>query len=216
MITARITSILVSLIALCVVAALAGVVVLTALAVAGDVDDPGGCRSAVANTAGGHEVRGVNNDGALADSWQAKWEAFDDKLDAGQSASVSFTESEVTSRAQRYLDSKEAPVKDIRVCFHNGSAEAIATVDLPILADLPGIGDSLDTKVHATGTMDFSGATPRIVITEIEAGNLPAEATERLKGRVEGVINDRLDDLFFQHEHTATFTEGSAEISGQP
>jgi hypothetical protein len=216
MITAKITNVLVSLIALSVVAMLTGVVVLTALAATGDVGEAGGCRSEVANTAGEHEVRGVNNDNAVADAWQAKWEDFDAKLDAGQSATVSFTESEMTSRAQRYLDSKEAPLKDVRVCFHDGWAEATASVDLPILADLPGIGDSLDTNVRAAGTMDFEGVSPRIVITEVEAGNLPAEASERLKGRIEDAVNDRIDDLFFQHSHSATFTEGSVEVSGQP
>ena len=66
------------------------------------------------------------------------------------------------------------------------------------------------------GTIDFSGTNPRIVITEIEAGNLPAEAAERLKGRIEGVINDRLDDLVLQHKLSVKFTEGAMEISGTP
>jgi hypothetical protein len=214
--TARITNVLVSLIALSAFAALAGFVVLTTLAATGDVGDPSGCRSDVANAAGEHEVRGVNSDAALGDAWEAKWQAFDAQLDAGQSATVSFTESESTSRAQRFLDSKEAPITNLKICFHDGIAEATGNVDLPILADLPGIGGSLDTNIRARGTMDFSGVHPRIVISEIEAGNLPTEASERLKGRIEGVINDRLDDLFLQHKHSAKFTEGSVEITGQP
>ena len=213
---ATITNILATIIALCVLAALAGVVVLTALAATGDVGEPNGCRSDVPNAAGEHEVRGVNSDPAIAEAWQAKWEAFDAQLDAGQTATASFTESESTSRAQRYLDSKESPVEKLRICFHDGVAEATGNVDLPILADLPGIGKSLDTNVRARGTMDFSGPHPRIVISEIEAGNLPAEASERLKGQIESVINDRLDELFLQHKHTAEFTEGAIEISGQP
>ena len=211
-----ITNILVTIIAFCVLGAVACVVVLTALAATGDVSVSEGCRSDVANAAGLHEVRGVNSEGALADAWQAKWQAFDAQLDAGQPATVSFTESEATSRAQRFLDSKEAPMTDLKLCFHEGTAEATGNVDLPILADLPGIGDSLDSNVRARGTMDFSGANPRIVITEIEAGNLPAEAAERLKGRIEGVINDRLDDLLLQHKLSAKFTEGAIEISGTP
>jgi len=213
---ARITNILVTLIAFGVLAALAGVVVLTALAATGDVGDPNGCRSDVADAAGQHEVRGVDSDPTIADAWQAKWDAFDAQLDAGQSATVSFTESETTSRAQRYLDAKDAPVKNLRVCFHEGVAEATGNVDLPILADLPGIGDSLNTNVRARGTIDFSGTKPRIVISEIEAGNLPTEAAERLKGRIEGVINDRLNDLLLQHKHEAKFSEGSVDISGTP
>lgn len=213
---ATITNILVSIIAFCVLAAVAGVVVLTALAATGDVSVSEGCRSDVANATGDHEVRGVNSDATLADAWQAKWQSFDAQLDGGQPATVSFTESEATSRAQRFLNSKEAPVTNLKLCFHEGSAEATGNVDLPIFADLPGIGDSLDSNVRARGTMDFSGTNPRIVITEIEAGNLPAEAAERLKGRIEGVINDRLDDLLLQHKLSAKFTEGAIEISGTP
>jgi hypothetical protein len=37
-----------------------------------------------------------------------------------------------------------------------------------------------------------------------------------LKGRIEGVINDRLDDLLPQHKLSAKFTEGALEISGTP
>jgi hypothetical protein len=213
---ATITNILVSIIAFCVLAAIAGVVVLTALAATGSVSNAEGCRSDVADAAGQHEVRGVNSEGALADAWQTKWQAFDAQLDAGQPATVSFTESEATSRAQRFLDSKESPVKNLKICFHEGAAEATGNVGLPILADLPGIGDSLDSNVRARGTIDFSGTNPRIAITEIEAGNLPAEAAERLKGRIEGVINDRLDDLLLQHKLSAKLTEGSIEISGTP
>ena len=211
-----ITNILVSIIAFCVLGAVGGVVVLTALAATGDVTDAEGCRSDVADAAGQHEVRGVNSEATLADAWQAKWQAFDAQLDAGQPATVSFTESEATSRAQRFLDSKESPVTNLKLCFHEGSAEATGNVDLPILADLPGIGDSLNSNARARGTIDFSGANPRIVITEIEAGNLPAEAAERLKGRIEGVINDRLDDLLLQHKLAVKFTEGAVEISGTP
>ena len=213
---AALTNILVSIIVFCLLAAVAGVVVLTALAATGDVSVSEGCRSDVANAAGQYEVRGLNSEGALADAWQAKWQAFDAQLDAGQPATVSFTESEATSRAQRFLDSKEAPLKDLKLCFHEGTTEATGNFDLPILADLPGIGDSLDSNVRARGTMDFSGANPRIVITEIEAGNLPADAAERLKGRIEGVINDCLDDLLPQHKLSAKLTEGAIEISGTP
>ena len=210
------TNVLVSLIALGVLSAVGGVLVLTALAATGDVGEPNGCRSAVGNAAGEHEVRGVNSDGALADAWQAKWQAFDAQLDAGQAATVSFTESEATSRAERFLVAKKAPIKNVKICFHNGVAEATGNVELPILADLPGIGGAMDSNVRARGGMDLSGTSPRIVITEIEAGNLPAEAAERLKGRIEGVINDRLDDLRPEHKLTVTFKEGAVEVAGQP
>lgn len=208
----RITSIIVTLIGLCVLAAVVGAVTLTALAATGGAGDPNGCR----NDSGEGEVRGVNNESALTDAWQTRWLAFDRQLDSGQPASVSFTESESTSRAARYLDSKDAPVENLVICFHEGEAEASAKVKLPILGDLPGIGGVFETNVLARGTIDFSGASPKVTITKIEAGNLPGDAAERLKGSIEDMVNDRLDDLNLQHKHTAKFTEGSIEISGTP
>ena len=116
----RITGIVVTLIGLGVVLAIVGAVTMVALATTGEVGQANGCRSDVADPSGNYEVRGVNSDSTLADAWQAKWSDFDAKLDAGQSASVSFTESESTSRSARYLDSKEAPIRDLVICFHEG------------------------------------------------------------------------------------------------
>jgi hypothetical protein len=214
--TERITGIVVTLIGLGVLVAVIGAVTMVALATTGDVGQANGCRSDVADAAGNHEVRGVNNDSTLSDAWQAKWRDFDAKLDAGQSASVSFTESESTSRSARYLDAKEAPLRDLIICFHEGEAEASANVDLPVLAELPGVGGMFHTNVLARGTIDFSGAKPKIVIREIKAGNLPADAAERLKGQIEDLVNDRINDLNLQHKHTPVFSEGSITINGTP
>src|SRR5205809_4852823 len=134
--TEKILAVITSLMGLGVVAAIIGAITLTALAATGGPGETNGCRSDQANASGQHEVRGVNNEAALADTWQAKWATFDQQLDAGQTASVSFTESESSSRATRYLDSKEAPVDDLTVCFHNGEAEASGKVKLPVLGDL--------------------------------------------------------------------------------
>ncbi len=107
--TEKILTLITSLIGLCVVAAIIGAITLTALAATGGSGESNGCRSDQSNSSGQHEVRGINNDDVLATAWQTKWSAFDQQLDSGQAASVSFTESESTSRATRYLDSKEAP-----------------------------------------------------------------------------------------------------------
>jgi hypothetical protein len=212
----KITTVLVSLIGLFVLVAVVGAVAMVALAATGDVGQANGCRNDTPDSSGVHQVRGVNSDSKLADSWQSKWVEFDAKLDAGQAATVSFTESEVTSRAARYLDEKNAPINNLIICFHDGSAEASANVDLPILGDLPAVGGALDANVLVRGTIDLSGGNPKIVITDIEAGNLPSSAAERLEGQIEDLVNDRLDDLSLEHTMTATFSEGSVEISGTP
>jgi hypothetical protein len=212
----RITGIIVTIIGLGVLVAIVGAVTMVALATTGDVSQVNGCRSDVADASGNHEVRGVTKDATLADAWQAKWNDFDAKLDAGQSASVSFTESESTSRSARHLDAREAPIRNLIICFHDDEAEASANVDLPVLADLPGVGGMFDTNVVARGTMDFSGAKPKIVIREIKAGNLPDDAAERLKGQIEDVVNDRINNLNLQHKYTPEFSEGSITINGAP
>lgn len=211
MITERVTAVLVTLIGLSVFGIFVAAVVLVALAATGGVGKAEGCRSDQTS-----ELRGVNTEVTLSDAWQAKWQAFDASLDAGQPATVSFTESEATSRASRFLESKETPVENLVICFHDGYAEALGSVELSTLADLPGIGDVLDSNVRVRGTIDFSGSSPRIIVDEIEAGNLPDEAAERLTGRIEGVVNDRLDDLHHQHKYTPKFSEGLIEISGTP
>jgi len=214
--TEKILAVITSLMGLCVVAAIIGAITLTALAATGGPADTNGCRSDQANASGQNEVRGVNSEDVLATAWQAKWSAFDQQLDAGQSASVAFTESESTSRATRYLAAKDAPVEDLVICFHNGEAEASGKVKLPVLGDLPGVGGAFESRVLARGTIDFGSPHPKITITKFEAGNLPGSAADRLKGQVENAINDRLGDLNLQHKYTPKFSEGALEISGTP
>jgi hypothetical protein len=212
----KITTVLVTLIGLFVLAGIIGAVAMVGLAATGDVGEANGCRSYVADAAGNHEFRGVNADPSLADAWQAKWDDFDAKLDAAQSASVSFSESETTSRATRYLEAKDTPISNLVICFHEGDAEAFGKVGLPILGDLPGVGGAFESNVRVRGTMDFTGANPKIVISEIEAGNLPDSAAEKLKGQIESLINDRLEDLSLTHDFAPVFTEGSVQINGTP
>ena len=153
----------------------------------------------------------------MAAQWDAKWKDFDGKLDAGQQASVTFTESEVTSRANAFLKSKDAPVDEVIICFHNGDAEARGKVKLPAVGDIPVVGNAFETNVKLRGTMDLSGDHPQIVITDIEAGNLPKKITDQVEDQVVDIINGRLDDLNLEHQFDPVkFTEGAAEVSGQP
>jgi len=214
--TEKILTVITTLIGLCVVAAIVGAITLTALAATGGPSDTKGCRSDQASPSGQNEVRGVNNEDVLATAWQAKWSAFGRQLDAGQPASVAFTESESTSRAARYLNAKEAPVDDLVICFHNGEAEASGKVKLPVLGDLPGVGGAFESRMMARGTIDFSSPHPKITFTKFEAGNLPSSAADRLKGQVEKMINDQLGDLTLEHKYTPNFSEGAIEISGTP
>src|SRR5712691_3612139 len=96
------------LIGLGVVVAVGGVVVLGVLAATGDFGKANECISQAPDAAGA-PPRGVSTDLAVADQWDAKWKSFDSALGAGQAGSVSFTESEATSKANQFLKDKGAP-----------------------------------------------------------------------------------------------------------
>ncbi len=201
-----------------VVALLLGLAVLVgALADTGDTGPPlGQCRDYLAADQINSQPRDAAFDSTSAQQWQQRWDQFRAQLDAGQPTSVTFSEKEVTSRAAEYLKEKNAPLEDLTVCFHKGEAEARAKAKLPALSDLPLLGGAFDTQVRVRGTIDMTGEQPRITISAIDAGNLPDFATNRIKSKLEDAINDRLSNLRLAHKLTATFSEGQAQISGQP
>lgn len=160
--------------------------------------------------------RGVTRNSDLSEKWQLAWNDFEAALDAGQSRTITFNESDVSSRADTYLQEKNAPVENVTICFHEGDAEASAKVDVPGLGDIPILGGLFNTNARIRGTMDLSGDHPRITITELEAGNLPGFASDQIKGGIEDIVNDRLDDLNIKHEYGVTFREAEVQISGAP
>ena len=201
------------LIGAAVLAVIVGVVAVGALAATGDFGKPNEC---ISDTPG-EPARGVSNEAPWRLQWDAKWKDFDGKLDGGQQASVTFTESEVTSRANAFLNSKDAPVDEVIICFHNGDAEARGKVKLPAVGDIPVVGKAFETNVKLRGTVDMSGDHPQIVITDIEAGNLPKKITDQVEDQVVDIINSRLDDLNLEHQFDPVkFSEGAAEVSGKP
>ena len=192
-------------------------VLVGALADAGDTGPPQGqCRDYLAQDQINSQPRDAAFDSTSAQQWQQRWDQFSAQLRAGQPASVTFSEKEVTSRAAEYLKEKNAPLDDLTVCFHNGEAEARAKAKLPALGDLPLLGGAFDTRVRVRDTIDMSGEHPRIRISSIDGGNLPDFATNRIKSEVENAVNDRLTNLGLAQKLTVTFSEGQAQVSGQP
>ena len=172
------------------------VVVLTVLAAF--VGSPGECDS------GGREVV---VSAALAQSLQDKLDTFDEQLDAGQAASFTFDESEATSRGQQFLDEKNAPIDDLKVCFNSEGASASGKVSAVL-------GMDLDVKV--SGDVDLSGEHPRLDDLNIDVGRVPGFITGGIEGIVKDVINDQLDHIDVEHQLQITFGEGTATLSGQP
>jgi hypothetical protein len=161
----------------------------------------------------GGEVRTLFIDPSQAASFQSKWDNFNDTLENGNPSQVMFDESESTSRARSFLDENGAPVSDAVVCFHSGEGEGSGKVDIPVLSAIPGIGD---VDVRVSGTVDFSGATPEAVVSDIEVGGLPSFMSDRAKGIVSDLIDRQLDSLDLDHQYDIAFEEGQAVIDGQP
>ena len=196
-----------------VVAGTAAIIVVTVAFVLFGGEDLGpknACRNAVTG-----EERPVSRDDTYAQTFQQTWDSIDEQLTAGATeVTLGFSESEVTSRASAFLDERDAPVHDLVVCFHDGYAEARATVEVPGASDLPLIGGLFDTTARVKGTLDLAGEHPKLVITDLNAGRLPGFVEDELRSNVQDEVNKRLDDLVIRYDYTSlVFTEGTATIT---
>ena len=145
---------------------------------------------------------------ANADGFQQKWDGFDVVLDGGSPSSVSFNESEVTSRADQYIrDETDVDLADVRICIHNGFGEATAKLETIL---------GLETKVKIKGNLDLSGDHPEALNLEIDIGNVPGFITNAIEGFVEDAVDEALEDINLSHTYTPTPTEGNAQIDGVP
>lgn len=194
----------------------AGVVIFAVLASSGGPDEPvGTCRNRGSGPGSVPlpSLRDVATTPALAQAWQERWDAFR-AATAGQ-GSIEFQESDVTSRADEWLDDEDVPLKHVTVCFYDGEAEARATAEVPGASDIPLLGGVFETEVSARGTIDLSGEHPRIDITDLDAGSLPGLATGLLEDDLEFLVNDELDRFTLDRTYDVTFTETRAEISAR-
>ena len=192
----------------------AGVVLFAVLASSGGPDEPvGTCRNSGASPGSVPlpSLRDIATTPALAQAWQERWDAFRSE----QGASVAFEESDVTSRADEWLEDEDVPLKHVTVCFYDGEAEARATAEVPGASDIPLLGGAFETEVSARGTIDLSGEHPRIDITDLDAGSLPGFATGMLEDDLESLVNDELDRLTLDRAYDVTFTETRAEITAR-
>jgi hypothetical protein len=171
-------------------------VVLLILAVTGS---PGSCVP---------EGRTISISPERAASFQAKWDQLDAALDAGQVSTVVFDDSEVTSRARRWIDEHDVPASDVYICFEAQRGSGSAKIDVPFF---PG-----DVDVLVRGTLDLTGEHPKIKIDEIEAGGLPGQLTDLMEGFVINLVDDESNDLTLDHDYGITFGDGEATLTGQP
>ena len=145
---------------------------------------------------------------ASATAFQAKWDALDATLDGGTAASETFNESEVSSRADQFLEEEsDVDFKNVRICLHDGFGEVTGSLEALL---------GIETDVKVTGTVTLSGETPQAQITDIEIGNVPGFVVDIVEGLVEDAIDEALEDIELSHTYTPTLTEGEAQIDGQP
>jgi hypothetical protein len=176
-----------------VVAVLAVVVLVAAFA-----GNPGECDSG---------DREVEFDPALAEQLEAKLDDLDAQLDAGQAASITFDESEATSRGRQFLEEENAPVADLKICLNPDGPSASGNLDAVL---------GLDVTARVSGDIVLDGDHPRVDNLDIDVGAVPGLAAGGFEGVVEDVINDQLEHIDLEHQLTITFGEGTATISGQP
>ncbi len=141
-------------------------------------------------------------------AFQEKWDSFDDILDAGSPSSVTFNETEISSRADQYITQEtDVDLKDIRVCIHDGYGEGTAKLNAIL---------GLSTEVRVKGSLDLTGDSPVAQIDDIEIGNIPGFITDAVEGLVEDAIDEALEDINLKHTYTPVLSEGQAQIDGQP
>ena len=148
----------------------------------------------------------MNIDRIYAASFRDKWDAFEDTLDGGAASSVQFNESEISSRAQEYLDEEGVDIDDAQVCIHDGSGEGTGTFKF--------LGLSIKAKV--TGNLDLSGDKPKADIDDIEVGNVPGFMTARRRAVREQRRRQRARGHRAGPPVHADADRRDAQIDGQP
>jgi len=143
-----------------------------------------------------------------AASFESKWDTLTATLDAGQPASATFTESEVTSMADLWLERHDAPINEVMICFRDGEASASAKIDIPFV---PG-----DVDVLATGTLIMTGQFVEADIQELDVGGLPDPLAELVEEVVNRVIEDQTVTLELRHDYALVFGDGVVTVSGGP
>ena len=148
----------------------------------------------------------ITVDAANSTSFQQKWDALNATLDSGAAGSTTFSESELSSRADTYLRKHDAGFNHPRVCVHNGSGEASATFSF--------LG--FDMKVKVKGTVDLTGRHPKAKAQHVDVGNIPGFLTGPAQKVVNRAIDSALGDVDLHHRYTATLTAGQSDVSGTP
>ncbi|MEX0751119.1 MAG: hypothetical protein WD359_09960 [Dehalococcoidia bacterium] len=150
-------------------------------------------------------------DDAQAASFQQKWNEFQTTLDmvnAGQTVDparfVAFTESEISSRANEYVEGKHIPIDDIRVCLDEGYGVGTGTVSI--------LG--FDTKVRLKGTVEFTDDSARPRIDDMEIGSVPGFMSAPIRRLVNRQLDRAAVDVVNAHNYQILIGNGNGAVAG--
>jgi hypothetical protein len=154
--------------------------------------------------------REVTVSAANARAFDAKLLALEADLYSGEPGEATFDESELSSRAQEFLEGSDVDVRDLRVCLddEDGTARAVGSVQLPYLP--------FRTRVEVLGDLDLSGEHPRLVVTHLRAGGLPGFLTDGFRDSLTEAANESLRDIPLDHPHAMQVEDGLLTVSGEP
>lgn len=147
----------------------------------------------------------ITIDAANADSFVAKWDSLDASLAAGMPTTIVLNESEITSRADRYIAEQGIPIKNVRVCIHDAFGEVTGSASTVA---------GLNADFRVTGTVDITDEHPVVTFGEVEVGRVPSFALSPFKRAVESVIRDELQKIDLGHTYLVGLSDGQAEIGG--
>ena len=151
--------------------------------------------------------RDLTFDPQLALDYEQRWLELNAQLASGRPASFTVSDSEATSQSRLFLAETGAPIRDVRVCFVNGAADANGTISPPIGPDI---------AVRVKGSVDFSGPHPRAHIDSIRIGGLPGFIARPFLGPMGRLIDDQADQIVLGHRIDVELADGQAVISGRP
>ncbi|TAK59092.1 MAG: hypothetical protein EPO22_10520 [Dehalococcoidia bacterium] len=151
--------------------------------------------------------RDLTFDPQLASDYEQRWLELNAQLTTGRPASFTVSDSEATSQSRLFLAEAGAPIRDVRVCFVTGAADANGTISPPIGPDI---------AVRVNGSVDLSGQHPRASIDSIRVGGLPGFIARPFLGPIERLIDDQAEQIVLDHRISVQLSDGQAVISGQP
>lgn len=152
-------------------------------------------------------------DDARATSFQQKWNQFETTLaavNAGQPVAptqfVAFTEGEISSRANQYVDDNHIPIDDIRVCLDQGQGVGTGTISI--------LG--FDTDVRLKGTVQFNDDSAQPKIDEMQIGRVPGWMSAPVRRLVNRQLDRTAVDVVNAHNYQVLIGEGSGAVAGSP